>query len=246
VHDDESTFGHVAGLDAREDHVRVLAYGIPPAAGRARRRSGRVQVKIPVTLMPSAGGGWLDGETVTVSKFGARVMLRPSACKLAHGDTVGITIHRARQSRTGRVVWLDPDGGPQCGIEIPDPECFWGIYFPGGDDDPGSGGDARARTADGSAGVSHAGNGSCERAALVSGISAVYSCFSEATGLTSDGPDELVGMFATPLKPGLRLRIRAESRLFYGRVLAVGGRRPGGKSRVRLQVVPGSGQGKAN
>ncbi len=209
--------------------------------------------------MPSAGGGWLAGETVTVSQFGARVALRGTSGKLANGDTVSILIQRARQSRTGRVVWLDPSNTAHCGIEIEQPRGFWGIYFPGSEDDPMASGEV---TKEQTVSVAWAGEAVAlppcvpgERApgvsaapqvmGLVSGISAIYSSFSEPTMLMADAPDELTGFLATPLKPGARVRIAANSRFVHAVVLAAGHPRAG-KSLVRLKVTPSAVPLKAN
>jgi hypothetical protein len=77
-----------------------------------------------------------------------------------------------------------------------------------------------------------------EFVALVSGISAIYESFTERMVLAPGASGELTGLLASPVKPGTRIRVDANSRHLYVEVLAVTRKGPQGKSRVRLKILP--------
>jgi len=96
---------------------------------RAQRRSGRIPLRVRVTVS-LANNVQFDSETVTVSRYGAKLRVGPTNRDLMLGEHVRINLRGARTWRTARISWLDRVGGGFCGIELQDPENFWGIYFP--------------------------------------------------------------------------------------------------------------------
>jgi len=96
---------------------------------RAQRRSGRIPLRVRVTVS-LANNAQFDAETVTVSRYGAKLRVGPTNRNLICGDHLKINLRGSRTWRTARISWLDRVGGGFCGIELQDPENFWGVYFP--------------------------------------------------------------------------------------------------------------------
>jgi hypothetical protein len=71
-----------------------------------------------------------DAETVIVSRYGAKLRIGPTHRNLLSGEHVRINMRGSYNWRAARVAWLDRVSGGFCGIELQDPENFWGIYFP--------------------------------------------------------------------------------------------------------------------
>ncbi|HEY5162151.1 MAG TPA: hypothetical protein VII81_03980 [Terriglobales bacterium] len=94
---------------------------------RAQRRSGRIPLRVRVTVS-LARNLEFDTETVTVSRYGAKLRVGPSNRNLVCGDHVRICQRSCYTWRTARISWIDRAGF--CGIELQDPENFWGVYFP--------------------------------------------------------------------------------------------------------------------
>lgn len=102
-----------------------------PKSGARRRRSVRVPLKIPVTVSGVDSSGFKfqsSAETVSVSKYGARVRTGQRPQQMSCGGEVQVTLPRAGQSRAGRVVWLR--GEEEYGLELENPSSFWGVAFP--------------------------------------------------------------------------------------------------------------------
>ncbi len=102
-----------------------------PKSGARRRRSVRVPLKIPVTVSGVDSSGFKfqsSAETISVSKYGARVRTPQLPQQMRCGGEVQVTLPRAGQSRTGRVVWLR--GEEECGRDLENPSSFWGVAFP--------------------------------------------------------------------------------------------------------------------
>ena len=101
--------------------------------GIARRRSARLQLNIPVVARGTDKHGdpfECVGATLTVSKHGARVRLN-QACSLQHGMVFRLEIRASSAvAQRARVVWLSHKTPGELGIELQDPENFWGVYFP--------------------------------------------------------------------------------------------------------------------
>ena len=114
----------LAGVD---DYSMLNAQRTSPS--RAQRRSGRVPLRVRVTVsLPS--NQHFDAETVTVSRYGAKLRIGHDNRNLVTGDHVRISQRGSYSWRTARISWLDRIGGGFCGVELQDPENFWGIYFP--------------------------------------------------------------------------------------------------------------------
>ncbi len=96
---------------------------------RAQRRSGRIPLRVRVTVS-LANNFQFDAETVTVSRYGAKLRIGPTYRTLVCGDHVRISQRGSFTWRTARISWIDRMGGAFCGVELQDPENFWGIYFP--------------------------------------------------------------------------------------------------------------------
>lgn len=110
---------------------------------RAQRRSGRIPLRVRVTVS-LANNQQFDAETVTVSRYGAKLRVGPVNRNLVCGDHVRVNQRGSYSFRTARISWVDRIAGGFCGIELQDPENFWGIYFP---QKPPDGADAQERTA---------------------------------------------------------------------------------------------------
>lgn len=80
--------------------------------------------------MSTANNLQFDTETVTVSRYGAKLRVGPSNRTLVCGDHIRVSQRGSYTWRTARVSWVDRIGGGFCGIELQDPENFWGVYFP--------------------------------------------------------------------------------------------------------------------
>ena len=105
-----------------------------------RRRSGRVPIPVPVTVLGGEPGGDLrdvSAEVVSVSRYGAllRVPFQPDL-----GSRIEVLHGVSREVREFRVISardLKRDGLFEVGIEIFYPaRNFWGVPFP---DEPYSG-----------------------------------------------------------------------------------------------------------
>ena len=80
--------------------------------------------------MSLANNAQFDAETVTVSRYGAKLRVGPTNRNLICGDHVKINLRGSYTWRMARIAWLERVGGGFCGVELQDPENFWGIYFP--------------------------------------------------------------------------------------------------------------------
>ncbi len=96
---------------------------------RAQRRSGRIPLRVRVTVS-LANNVQFDAETVTVSRYGAKLRIGPTTRNLICGDHVRINLRGSFTWRAARIAWLERIQGSFCGIELQDPENFWGVYFP--------------------------------------------------------------------------------------------------------------------
>ena len=110
-----------------------------PNSRSVKRRSARVQLNIRLSIV-AGDVTVLDGETITVSKHGARIRViqgeqgtAPSKPRrLTHGERLRVTVCRAQEQQQARVVWLDKRSDLY-GIELDDPGNFWGVNFPSKD-----------------------------------------------------------------------------------------------------------------
>lgn len=83
-----------------------------------------LRVRVTVSLPNNTQ---FDSETITVSRYGAKLRLAPPNRNLVCGDHVRINQRGAYAWRTARIAWMNAGF---CGVELQDPENFWGIYFP--------------------------------------------------------------------------------------------------------------------
>lgn len=88
--------------------------------------------------MSLPNSGQFDSETVTVSRYGAKLRIGPANRNLICGDHVKINLRGCNTWRMARIAWMEKIHGGFCGIELQDPENFWGVYFP---QKPGEGGE---------------------------------------------------------------------------------------------------------
>ena len=80
--------------------------------------------------MSLANNVQFDAETVTVSRYGAKLRIGPTHRNLICGDHVKVNLRGFYTWRMARIAWLERVTTGFCGIELQDPENFWGIYFP--------------------------------------------------------------------------------------------------------------------
>lgn len=62
-----------------------------------------------------------------MNKHGARIV---SGRALPIGSEVTVVVEATQRSQQARVVWEDQPGRHDYGIELSNPENFWGISFP--------------------------------------------------------------------------------------------------------------------
>lgn len=79
--------------------------------------------------MSLANNSQFEAETVTVSRYGAKLRIGPTR-NLVCGDRIRLSQRGSYSWRAARVSWLDRVSGSFCGVELQDPENFWGVYFP--------------------------------------------------------------------------------------------------------------------
>jgi hypothetical protein len=245
--------------------------------GRSRRRSARLQLNIPVRISLASGDEAVAAETVTVSKYGAKVRLGRLPRRMTRGETLCVTIPDGEKSRVGRIVWVDEEGGGHCGIEFKESGDFWGVYFPagGGKSSPEEEKAALEAVREFEAARSARARSSVQATplrsrpepmplpveaapavevraildtpafdtneamgAVITGLSAVRTSFSERTLLSATEGDEVTALLTKVIEPGVKLRIiTSDDRLLTARVMAVSDKREGGKWRIWLKLV---------
>ena len=89
----------------------------------------RIPLRVRVTI-GLANNSQFEAETTMVSRYGAKVRIGPTTRNLVCGDHVRISQRGSFAWRPARISWIDRATGGFCGIELQDPENFWGIYFP--------------------------------------------------------------------------------------------------------------------
>src|SRR5512140_984107 len=95
---------------------------------RAQRRRARVPLRVRVTVS-LANNVQFEAETVMVSRYGAKLRIGPANRSLVCGDHVRLSQRGSYSWRPARISWVDRISGSFCGIELQDPENFWGVYF---------------------------------------------------------------------------------------------------------------------
>ena len=224
-----------------------------------KRRSARVQLKIRLSI--EAGDVTvLDGETVTVSKHGARIRVIPGEQgtapskqrRLTHGERLRVTVCRAQEPQPARVVWLDHRSDLLYGIELDDPGNFWGVNFPSKDGNwrpernemrhvdvvppsattvPQLAPQLVAEAEPEPAPLIVIGR----MPAVIAGLSAIRLPFVERVEMVFDEPEEATALLQKSVEPGAQLRISFPHLKTKGRVMAIGRSREAGKWRVRIK-----------
>jgi len=230
-----------------------------PNSHAVKRRSARVQLKIRLSI--EAGDVTvLDGETITVSKHGARIRViqgeqgtAPSKQRrLTHGERLRVTVCRGQEQQPARVVWLDKRSDLHYGIELDDPGNFWGVNFPSKDGNWRSERKEMRRvdvvppsaTPEPQLAPQPVAEEEPEPAplikigrmpAVVAGLSAIRLPFVEKVEMVFDEPEEGTALLQMLVEPGAQLRISFPHLKTKGRVMAIGRRREAGKWRVRIK-----------
>src|ERR1043166_926415 len=99
---------------------------IPQERGR---RSSRVLVSLALAVSgQKSDGSHVSGaaETILVNKHGAKIR---SAVQLEPRMDLRVALLAPYKWRTAQVVWAKPDEN-EYGIQLHDPENFWGVCFP--------------------------------------------------------------------------------------------------------------------
>ena len=96
---------------------------------RAQRRSPRIPLRVRLVIRRGNEAAF-DTETVTISRYGAKLRIGAFDRKLACGDNVNICQRGAYIWRSARIAWVDRAAGTYCGIELQDAENFWSVRFP--------------------------------------------------------------------------------------------------------------------
>ena len=237
---------------------------IPGVAGIAtrsgKRRSERIKLKIPLTI--HVGNIVLKAETVSVSKHGAKIRIISVSEKLACGERMRVDIRTGRQPQTARVVWLDKTAEPHCGIELDDPNNFWGVHFPSKTGEDGRWQKTTAPPTQHTTAAPQAtealgamppielriiprgapavglGDETDTRTmpAVVTGMSAIRMPLTENVDIVFTRPDEATALLRDLVEPGTTVRlIFAKDRVIMGQVAAIGTQRQAGKWRVRIK-----------
>ena len=225
-----------------------------PNANSARatykRRSARVQLKIQLSI-EIGDDTVLEGETITVSKHGARIRVTSTRGRLSHGERLKVSMRRGQTAQPARVVWLDKRSDPHYGIELDEPGNFWGVYFPSKDGHWRSGrkdprqveavaeaapqlaAPAETKPAAASAAVPLIEIG--RMLAVVAGVSAIRQPFTEKVEMIFHDPEEGTALLQNVVEPGAMLKVSFPHRNTKGKVMAIAGQREAGKWRVRIR-----------
>jgi hypothetical protein len=230
-----------------------------PGIGRAtklfKRRSSRVQLRIPITI-EIGDEVFLEAETVTVSKHGAKIRImgfrgsQVTHGKLSCGDRMLVVNRSVRQK--ARVVWQDKRSEPHYGIELDDPGKFWGVYFPSKEGIDWRTEKKSARPVAVATAVFPSTtpveampepvSDSLEPPegpaipALLTGLSAARMPLAEKVDVVFTQPDEACALLHHLVEPGASVRlILPDERVMMGRVATVAGQRQAGKWRVRIK-----------
>jgi hypothetical protein len=112
----------------------------PSGPGSNRRRSQRVMLSLPVTVLGDALSGQFSESTFTmiINAHGALVGLK---AQLAKGQIVRLKSGTFPNDQECQVIWIGPaaDGKTQYGLEFTAPAPkFWGVSFPPADWSPAS------------------------------------------------------------------------------------------------------------
>jgi PilZ domain len=215
-----------------------------------KRRSARVQLKIQLSI-EIGDDTVLEGETITVSKHGARIRVTSTRGRLSHGEHLRVCVRRGQKAQPARVVWLDKRSDPHYGIELEDDaDNFWGVYFPSKDGHWHSGRkdvrrvEAIPAVPEAAPQVAAVAEQRMDAAslieigrmpAMIAGFSAVRQPFSERVEMILHGPEEGTALLQNVVEPGAMLKVSFPHRNTKGKVMAIASQAEAGKWRVRIR-----------
>lgn len=107
---------------------------------RESRRSTRVPLRIAISFESEGTELRTEGETIVVNLHGALVS---TALPLRLGLEVSIHVYLTDKNAQARVVYVDPENGQRCGIELDHPRNIWGVPLPPTDWDETAGFEAQ-------------------------------------------------------------------------------------------------------
>lgn len=105
-----------------------MTNAVQPSSSGPQRRSVRIPLSLRVNIR-LANDFELECETVRVSRYGAELRLRAFERPLVCGDHVKVCLRGSHMWRPARIAWIDRSVG-HFGVELQDPENFWGVHFP--------------------------------------------------------------------------------------------------------------------
>jgi PilZ domain len=239
-----------------EPMMSGMASSVSPRA--FKRRSVRIQLKIQLVL-ETGDDSILDGETVTVSRHGARIRITSSRGHLTVGERLRVRMRRGKEALAARVVWIDKRTDPHYGLELEglaQNGNFWGVSFPSKDEPRTSRRAAGAATGAPHASKKPAGSSSAVPSppapmpkddvgnktinALISGFSAVSVPFAERVEMIFLHSEEAHALLKTVVEPGAELRVTfADKSTTKARVMTVG-QREAGRCPVRVRCESAS------
>jgi hypothetical protein len=72
----------------------------------------------------------IEAETVTISRYGAKLRIGPFHRKCDSGERIQLCLRGGYNWRNARVAWTDRVSSSYCGIELEEADNFWGVAFP--------------------------------------------------------------------------------------------------------------------
>ena len=94
---------------------------------RDARRSTRVPLKVVIAAQSLTEPLTCDGETIVVNRHGALIS---SSIPLRVGMKIEIHVIMTDKPTPAKVVYVDPERPPVCGIGLAEPQNIWGVSFP--------------------------------------------------------------------------------------------------------------------
>ncbi len=96
-------------------------------AGRERRRSTRVRLKVAIETKGVAEPLNCEGETVVVNIHGAFIS---TAVKLRVGMTIDIRVVTTGKRARATVIYVDHEQPRLCGVALDQSRNIWGVLLP--------------------------------------------------------------------------------------------------------------------
>jgi hypothetical protein len=98
-------------------------------SSRLQRRSVRIPLRVRLTIR-FANDSEIETETIAISRYGAKVHISAFGRPMICGDHVQVCLRGTHTWRAARIAWIDHCSTGYCGLELQDPENFWGVFFP--------------------------------------------------------------------------------------------------------------------